>query len=156
MAKAFSQLGVNYEQSPLTQKGSANNSIRSGHRVRDADVLRAADATEVSLFKELCAPNWKLVLFDGGKTASWLAPLKLDALPTMAQYFVVAGHGVRHDAADVYHDLDRVAHQIYGITEPTALLIRPDNYIAAVVPGNDLAGLQRYIAAWYLTSKLAD
>ena len=155
MAKAFSQLGMNYEKSPLTQRGSVGKSIRAGHRVRDADVLRSADATEISLFKELCAPNWKLVYFDGGLPTQRSALLDAASLPRMATYRVMAAPDAGRDGSDVYHDLDRVAHQTYGITEPTALLIRPDNYVAIVARADDLASLQRYVSNWYPTRSSA-
>jgi hypothetical protein len=149
MAKAFSQLGVNYEKSPLTLKGAVSKGVRSGQRVRDADVLRASDATEVSLFKELCAPIWKLVLFDGGTSIPTSALPESNTLPRIKTYVVIAGDDARHDGGHIYQDLDRVAHRAYDITEPTVLLIRPDNYIAAVLPGKDLLSLHRYLATWY-------
>lgn len=148
MALAFSQLGVRYEKSPLTRPGSVGRGIRPGQRVRDADVLRAEDAAEVSLFKELCAPLWKLLLFDAGRKLPPTPPPK-DGLPDVATYALIAGAGTWHEGAAVYHDLDQVAHRAYGIAEPTAVLVRPDNYVAAVTPAGGAGELWRHLARWY-------
>lgn len=156
MAKAFSQLGVGYETSPLTQKGGTKKSIHSGQRVRDADVLRAADATEVSLFKALCVPSWKLLLFDGGRSIPASVFRHLDSLPPMERHVMIAGRGTPEVDAIIYQDLDRLAHQAYGLSEPTILLIRPDNYVAAVLPVENVADLGRYLSAWYPGMGAAD
>ncbi|HEV7228030.1 FAD-dependent monooxygenase [Brevundimonas sp.] len=150
LAKAFSQLGVSYEKSPLTLPGGTKKSIRAGQRVRDADVLRASDAAEVSLFKELRSPEWKLIIFDGGVSLPASIARDLASLPQLSTYVIIAGAGTLDSPARVYYDLDRLAHKAYGLRVPTALLIRPDNYTAAVVPVADLKPLRSYLAEWYM------
>lgn len=149
MAKAFSQLGVNYEKSPLTLKDGRERGLPAGHRVLDADVLRAEDAQEVSLFKELCVPQWKMILFDGGKQLQDYSFLNNDNQPWIKKYMVMAAKNGSYQDPNCYYDIDCVAHQAYRIKKPTLLLIRPDNYVAALLPSDALADVNSYFSKWY-------
>jgi 2-polyprenyl-6-methoxyphenol hydroxylase-like FAD-dependent oxidoreductase len=149
LAKAFSQLGVDYRKSPLTLDQLGKKGIRAGHRVRDADVLRASDNQEVSLFQELCVPKWKMVVFDAGRPLPKLPYFKTESFSWIMKAAVVATPDNKAPSAAIYRDLDRLAHKAYRITLPTLLLIRPDNYIAARLPASASGEIVQYLNQWY-------
>ena len=149
LAKAFSQLGLAYDKSPLTLEKLGKKGIRAGHRVQDADILRASDDTEVSLFQELCMPQWKLICFDHGRQVKDLPLLKDNHFPWIKKIVVSASYDGPSESKNLYYDVERVGHQTYQIKEPTVLLVRPDNYIAARVSTNALGQIESYMAKWY-------
>ncbi|MEM7797666.1 MAG: FAD-dependent monooxygenase [Chloroflexota bacterium] len=149
LAKAFSQLGLSYDKSPLTLEMLGNKGIHAGHRVLDADVLRASDDKEVSLFQELCVPEWKLIYFDDSRQGKDLSRLNDLRRPWVRKMVVSAAFNAPIDNCHFYYDVERVAHQVYQIKAPTLLLIRPDNYIAARVPADAINQIENHIAKWY-------
>lgn len=149
LAKAFSQLGLAYNKSPLTLDRLGNKGIRAGHRMLDADVLRARDDTEVSLLQELCLPQWKLILFDHGSQLHDFWLLKDDHFPWIMKLAVLGSADALYEGTNLYYDVERVAHQTYRVEEPTVLLVRPDNYIAARLSANALGEVESYLAKWY-------
>ncbi len=149
LAKAFSQLGVNYAKSPMSLDKLRKKGVRAGHRVMDADVQRAEDGAEVSLFKLMCAPRWKMIVFDGGQALPALDYLGPNSFPWIAKSVVASHPDTEAQSGGLLHDLDQLAHKVYGVTRPTVLLIRPDNYIAARLPTSDASGLNKYLANWY-------
>ncbi len=54
-----------------------------------------------------------------------------------------------YNKENLYYDIDELVHKIYGINQPTILLVRPDNYVAVRVSANNLTALQNYLATWY-------
>ena len=147
MARAFSQLGQKYDKSPLTEEGGGKKGICAGQRAVDADVQRAADGTEVSLLKDLCAPRWKILAFDAGKEFE-LSELFDDKAYPFAQKLVVRS-GASGSGPKTHVDLDQLAHKAYDIKKPTVLLIRPDNYVAARFTDDMEKSVKAYFLIWY-------
>jgi 3-(3-hydroxy-phenyl)propionate hydroxylase len=148
LAKAFSQLGLNYNKSPLTKDMMGKKGIRAGGRLLDADLIRQRDHAEVSLFQELCLPQWKLLLFDHGR-ALQDQPLTDDKLPWVKKIVISTARGHTKIVENLYYDSDRIAHLVYKITEPTLFLIRPDNYIALRMKATSTSELIDYLKKWY-------
>ncbi|MEL6573768.1 MAG: FAD-dependent monooxygenase [Pseudomonadota bacterium] len=143
MARAFSQLGQKYPKSPLTQDGIGKKGARAGSRAVDADVQRVSDGMEVSLLKELCTPQWKIVVFEADGNLDEIAALQSEQFPFAAKLRIGQSDHATH------YDLDSLAHKAYGITGPSVLLIRPDNYVAARFDADWENKIVAYFARWY-------
>ena len=155
MARAFSQLNVNYRKSPLTLDRLKGGKVRAGDRPANAEVLHAATGREVRLFDLLAAPRWQLVCFN----------LNADVAPTLAGLRQLCAHRpidpillttetqATRDP-ELYYDLDEVAHPAYGIRQPTLLLIRPDQYVAVRVAATEWATLETYVRRWFAPTKV--
>ncbi len=149
LAKAFSQLGLAYNRSPLTLETLGRKGVRAGERVADADVQRGTDREEVSLFRELCVPRWKVIFFDAGREGSSPAVFDHPILQSCLKFIVSSAPASHYRAANLFHDLDSVAHKRYGFVQPTLLLVRPDNYIAVRCSPESPEHVLNYFAQWY-------
>lgn len=149
LAKAFSQLGVAYVKSPLTFEKLGKKGVRAGNRVLDADVLRNSDQSEVSLFKELSKPCWKVVMFDDGGSVSFPSEILDWDIPGLETLIISTSDSKDTSDARAFTDVERIAHKTYQIGQPTVFLIRPDNYIAARVGIKDVDSLKRHVAKFY-------
>jgi len=155
MAKAFSQLGVDYKKSSLSHKGKFKGPI-GGDRILDADVREASTGMDKSIFKELSFPEWKILIFDANqkketKDFSFLARLKI---PRIKLLFINANLEIRHKEYEemgisVFFDIDLLAHKVYGIRKPSLLLIRPDNYISLRTEKLDGSEILDFQEIWY-------
>lgn len=104
-----------------------------GSRPRDAIVFR--EGCSVSLFRELHAPLFTLVLFSGRK------PIYRDVDRLGAVRLVATGYGGFVKVVNIWHgdtppspdwlvDRDASAHKKFGVDLPSFYLIRPDQYVA--------------------------
>jgi 2-polyprenyl-6-methoxyphenol hydroxylase-like FAD-dependent oxidoreductase len=144
------QLSVNYPRSPLSVDRLRRGRVRAGDRAPDAPVVRASDLTTTTLFADVYAGGWTLVLFDGGRAAacSELEALALEvraSLPAVRTLRVLAAESAsRTMAHDVRLDLDRLAHARFDVRQPCVYLVRPDGYIGYRGGAADLGGLLKY------------
>ncbi|MFI9273143.1 FAD-dependent monooxygenase [Kitasatospora sp. NPDC052896] len=118
-------LGIAYSDSALTQNPGA------GGRAPDAPCSDAATGRPMRLFDLLRGPHWTLLAFGattGQQTPSDLRAFRVTTDPATA-------------GPDTVIDTDGHAHHAYGITGDELVLIRPDGYIAARRPADDLAAV---------------
>ena len=149
MAKAFSQLNVSYRKSELTIK-SKKSKVPSGSRIMDADLVKATGLKEVSLFRELCTPYWKLIYFDAKQYLKEVGnKLTNYAGKSIKPIIITSSTKNIYNAQNLYYDIDELAHKVYDISGPTLLLVRPDNFIAARVPAADFATIDQYVKTWF-------
>ncbi|MFC4231392.1 FAD-dependent monooxygenase [Parasediminibacterium paludis] len=148
MAKTFSQLNINYKKSPLTVDKIKKGSVKAGNRILDGDIIQASTLQEVSLFQQLSKPVWKLLVFDNKKQLNHLQQIdkiKGGLLPLI----ITASTITTYETAYLYYDIDELVHKIYGIHQPTILLVRPDNYVALSAKADNLKAVENYFANWY-------
>ncbi len=149
MARAFSQLNVNYRKSPLTLDRLKGGKVRAGDRPANAEVLHAATGREVRLFDLLAAPRWQLVCFNlNADVAPALAGLRQLCAGRPINPLLISTAPQDNRAPELYYDLDEVAHPAYGIRQPTLLLIRPDQYVAVRAAATDWPTMESYVRQW--------
>lgn len=132
-----SQLDVAYGNSPLNHDGVRGRSgVKAGERAPDAVLVEADGLGTTSLFKAIYGERWTLLLFDGGRedighavtsVADVLASWPQVALRPVLAAPRVGGSMVTPESL---FDIDRFAHQAYGIKRPMLVLVRPDGYVA--------------------------
>ncbi|WP_067809136.1 FAD-dependent monooxygenase [Nocardia beijingensis] len=125
-------LTIAYPDSPLTAPGPRGCRVRAGDRAPDAVGIDASSGREVRVFDLLRGPHWTLLTFDQGNdpgTVHDLDDLRIDAPRAVRITTDTAASGT-----DTLIDGDGSVHRNYDITGNTAILIRPDGYIAARVP----------------------
>ncbi|MFJ1707400.1 FAD-dependent monooxygenase [Kitasatospora sp. NPDC088346] len=123
-------LGIAYPDSALTQSPGA------GGRAPDAPCSDAATGRPLRVFDLLRGPHWTLLAFGAAEvqqTPSGLRAFRVTTDPA------TAGPGTVIDP-------DGHAHHSYGITGDELVLIRPDGYIAARRPADDLAAVLALVA----------
>ncbi|TXN00174.1 FAD-binding monooxygenase [Methylobacterium sp. WL64] len=132
-----SQLDVAYEGSPLNHDGGrGRSSVKAGERAPDAVLVEAVGLRPVSLFEAIYEERWTLLLFDGGRDDTGHAVTSaadvLASWPQVALRPVLAAPrtGGSVVAPGSLLDIDRFAHQAYGLEHPTLVLVRPDGYVA--------------------------
>ena len=142
------EVGINYRGGPITTDTVRGGKVRAGDRAPDAWVVAAHSNDTTRLFDVMRGTQWTLLLF----SAAGAAPL--------ASLSEAADIAARHDAKPVVVSkvptavdaragvsvLDRAgyAHRAYGVTRPTAYLVRPDWYIGYRGPIADTADLNAY------------
>lgn len=165
---ALAQLGINYRWSDIVLDerdalskdqltnpyGKDGDSLHAGDRAPDAPQLKDINAgdTTTSLFQILSPKQHSALIFTDDNTQ--LGPV-FDALGgyplgTVSSVIIlprVSATSSRVDGnqgARILRDADGHAHGIYGVPdrETTIFMIRPDDYIGAIVSGAD--GLVRY------------
>ena len=154
MAKAFSQLGVNYRKSPLTLETMKKGKVKAGERSINAEVVEATTRSEVRLADLLARPVWKLVCFNLGENdvQAVQSDMQLLATKTKLDFIpVIITTSARNEAttSHLYYDVDEVAHKAYGITQPTVLLIRPDQYVGLRTGKSNWATVETYAQHWF-------
>ncbi|MFE0022688.1 FAD-dependent monooxygenase [Amycolatopsis sp. NPDC059021] len=135
-----STLGVGYRWSPLSLRPSTSDSpLQPGDRAPDAPCADVETGAVVRLFETFAGPHFTLLGF-GERAAA--------ALPGLA---TPHGNLVRPVAIDAgapgLSDKDGHAARAYGITGDTLVLIRPDNYVAAIVATNEAPRIADHLTA---------
>lgn len=155
MARAFSQLGVDYKKSSLSQKGK-KFPLMAGNRILDADVRDSETGKDLSLFKELSMPVWKVLVFDSKRIldVKLFQTLKNLNIPELKTLIINASlHSNYNPLIDkdckLFYDIDLLAHKIYGVKNPTIFLIRPDNHISLRTENLDAKELLNYGKVWF-------
>jgi FAD binding domain len=125
------QLDLGYPESSLALPTPGRSSgIIAGERAPDAPV-RGAAGQLTRLFALFQGPHWTLLGYEAQRTA--VAPR-----PGLRIHVI----GPRGDIADDGGHL----RDAYGVSPGDWVLIRPDGYVAAVVPAASVSLLDRYLA----------
>jgi hypothetical protein len=119
------QLDINYRGSTLSvDRGRSGRTLVAGDRAPDA-IYKAGDGTQRRVFEDLRGPQFTLLLFDG---------VEIDLPADVRDLKVVRLSAEGEPAAT------------YGVTGPTAVLIRPDNYIGLFDESPDRGAIANYFA----------
>jgi len=120
------QLDINYRGSTLTvDRGRPGRTLVAGDRAPDA-IYKAGDGTRRRVFEDLRGPQFTLLLFDGAEI-----DLPADVLDLKVVRLSTEGEPAA----------------TYGVTGPTAVLIRPDNYIGLFDESPDRGSVASYFAS---------
>ena len=143
--RTISQLNINYRHSPAAQEGhpTLRRGPRAGDRLPDARITR--DGQECWLGEALAAPRFQLLLC--GQVGDWHVS-QLTALRHRYPDTLAVHHLTREATPNALHDLEGQVFARLGIDGTGHYLIRPDGHIGYRCGGDDLAGLQRYLARW--------
>jgi 2-polyprenyl-6-methoxyphenol hydroxylase-like FAD-dependent oxidoreductase len=143
--RTVSQLNINYRHSPAVQEGRPRlrRGPKAGDRLPDARIVR--DGKERWLGEALAAPGFHLLLC--GPAGDW-HPSQLTALRHRYPDTLTVRHLTREATPAALEDLDGQVLARLGVDGTAQYLIRPDGHIGYRCGGDDLAGLQRYLARW--------
>ena len=143
--RTVAQLNISYRHSPAVQEGhpTLRRGPRAGDRLPDARIAR--DGQECWLGEALAAPGFHLLLC--GPPGDW-HPSQLTTLRHRYPDTLAVHHLTRAAAPGALHDLDGQVFARLGVDGTAQYLIRPDGHIGYRCGGDDLAGLQRYLARW--------
>jgi len=143
--RTVSQLNINYRHCPAVQEGrpTLRRGPKAGDRLPDARI--AQDGKERWLGEALAAPGFQLLLC--GPTGDW-HPSQLTALRHRYPATLTVRHMSREATPGNLQDLDGQVLARLGVDGTAQYLLRPDGHIGYRCGGDDLAGLQRYLARW--------
>jgi 2-polyprenyl-6-methoxyphenol hydroxylase-like FAD-dependent oxidoreductase len=143
--RTVAQLNIGYRHSPAVEEGDPRlrRGPRAGDRLPDARIGR--DGQGCWLGEALAAPGFHLLLF--GQVGDW-HPSQLTTLRHRYADTLAVHHLTRTATPGALHDLDGQAFARLGVDGTAQYLIRPDGHIGYRAGGDDLAGLQRYLARW--------
>jgi 2-polyprenyl-6-methoxyphenol hydroxylase-like FAD-dependent oxidoreductase len=146
--RTISQLNIGYRSSPAVQEGhpALRRGPRAGDRLPDARITR--DGQECWLGEQLVGPGFQLLLC--GQLSDW-HPSQLTALRHRHPDTLAVHHLTREAAPGALHDPDGRVFARLGVEGAAQYLVRPDGHIGYRCGGDDLAGLQRYLARWLST-----
>jgi hypothetical protein len=143
--RTVAQLNVGYRHSPAVQEGRPplGRGPRAGDRLPDARVAR--DGQGCWLGEALAGPGFQLLVCGqvGDGHPSQLTALRHRYPDTLAVH-----HLTPTAAPGALHDLHGQAFARLGVNDKAQYLVRPDGHIGYRCGGDDLAGLQRYLARW--------
>jgi 2-polyprenyl-6-methoxyphenol hydroxylase-like FAD-dependent oxidoreductase len=136
----LSQIAITYAITPARSSAGITGS-RPGDRAPHAE-LRTGPHAGTSVLTLLDGPDHHLLLLEG------------TGMPSEASDRF--GAVIDDHAPTVHiHVIDRretQVHAVYAVTAPTAVLIRPDGYIAWRGAASDADGLRTYLSSWYALS----
>jgi 2-polyprenyl-6-methoxyphenol hydroxylase-like FAD-dependent oxidoreductase len=143
--RTVSQLNISYRSSPAVQEGrpALRRGPRAGDRLPDARIVR--DGQACWLGEALAAPGFHLLLC--GPPGDW-HPSQLSALRHRYPDTLAVHHLTRAATPGALHDRDGQVLVRLGVDGTAQYLVRPDGHIGYRCGGDDLAGLQRYLARW--------
>jgi 2-polyprenyl-6-methoxyphenol hydroxylase-like FAD-dependent oxidoreductase len=121
----LSQIGISYDKSPLSRHGTDMNfKVKAGNRFPWFMIDGKSD------FDQLREPKFRLITFsDGQETA---VETNFDTLPEW----------IEHRSFPLYpHIMD-----MFGSKHTFTVLVRPDNYIAFILPGDGIEEWNKYNA----------
>jgi 3-(3-hydroxy-phenyl)propionate hydroxylase len=148
LAKMFSQLTLNYKDSSLSKELIGKKGVSAGFRILDADVVKAINDSEVSLFRELAIPKWKIILFDNGNQSDLYTLFTDDKFGWLNKHIITSSTKTAYPSENLYYDIDEIAHKRFGIKQPTILLVRPDNYVAVRCGVDNNGEILNYLKKW--------
>jgi hypothetical protein len=120
------QLDINYRGSALTvDRGRSGRTLVAGDRAPDA-IYKAGDGSQRRVFEDLRGPQFTLILFGG---------VDID-LPVDVRDLKVVRLSTEGEPAATY-----------GVTGPTTVLIRPDNYIGLFDESPGSGSVANYFAS---------
>jgi 2-polyprenyl-6-methoxyphenol hydroxylase-like FAD-dependent oxidoreductase len=142
------EVGINYRGGPLSTDTVRGGKIKAGDRAPDARIVDAQSLTTTTLFDLMRGTHWTLLLFtaEGGAPASALSRAADIAGRHGAKPIVITRARDRIDSGPVATVLDGAgyAHGAFGVSRPTAYLVRPDWYVGYRGSVADSAGLGAY------------
>jgi 2-polyprenyl-6-methoxyphenol hydroxylase-like FAD-dependent oxidoreductase len=143
--RTVSQLNIGYRHSPAVQEGrpALRRGPRAGDRLPDARITR--DGQECWLGEAVAAPGFHLLLC--GPPGDW-HPSQLTALRHRYPDTLAVHRLTREATPGALHDVGGQVFARLGVNDRAQYLIRPDGHIGYRCGGDDLAGLQRYLARW--------
>lgn len=153
VVKRLAELCVNYRKSRWVAELGNNTSLHAGDYLPDA-VLNVGDSGQKGNLHDLLPNNkYHLLLFIGEQEDTPIS-LLLDVAHKIHLRFgeVIEPHLVLNTTAhppktpSVFLDSHHHMHQSYRIEQPTAILVRPDKYIALVQSPIHLPGILRYLS----------
>jgi 2-polyprenyl-6-methoxyphenol hydroxylase-like FAD-dependent oxidoreductase len=150
--RTVAQLNISYRHSPAVQEGrpTLRRGPRTGDRLPDARIVR--DGQACWLGEALAWPGFHLLLC--GPPGDW-HPSQLTALRHRYPDTVAVHHLTREATPGALHDPDGQVFARLGVEATAQYLVRPDGHIGYRCGGDDLAGLQRYLARWLPTTSRA-
>ena len=147
--RTVAQLNISYRHSPAVQEGHPplRRGPKAGDRLPDARIAREGQACWLS--EALAAPRFHLLLC--GPPGDW-HPSQLTTLHHHYPDTLTVHHLTRTATPGALHDLDGQVFARLGVNDRAQYLVRPDGHIGYRCDGDDLAGLQRYLARWLPTT----
>jgi 2-polyprenyl-6-methoxyphenol hydroxylase-like FAD-dependent oxidoreductase len=147
--RTVSQLNISYRSSPAVQEGrpAVRRGPGAGDRLPDARIAR--DGQACWLGEALAGPGFHLLLC--GPPGDW-HPSQLTTLRHRYPDTLTVHHLTRTATPGALHDLDGQVFTRLGLNDRAQYLIRPDGHVGYRCGGDDLAGLQRYLARWLPTT----
>jgi 2-polyprenyl-6-methoxyphenol hydroxylase-like FAD-dependent oxidoreductase len=144
-----SQLGIRYRQSPIVGTASTHKGVlRGGDRAPDAKLVGSAEgATVLSLCR---GPTHHLLLFSGTGSSA----ISNEILESSVTNFEaensnwVKVHKICHTTSRTESsnsDPEGHVHQLYGLKDPSYVLIRPDGHIAFIGDLNTMDELRAWV-----------
>jgi 2-polyprenyl-6-methoxyphenol hydroxylase-like FAD-dependent oxidoreductase len=143
--RTVSQLNIGYRHSPAAEEGRPvlRRGPKAGDRLPDARITREGQACWLG--EALAAPGFHLLLC--GPPGDW----HVSQLTTLRHRYpdtLAVQHLTPEATPGALHDLDGQVFARLGVDGTAQYLIRPDGHIGYRAGGDDLAGLQRYLARW--------
>jgi 2-polyprenyl-6-methoxyphenol hydroxylase-like FAD-dependent oxidoreductase len=124
-----SQLGITYRGGPLapeTEPGTTT--LRPGDRAPDSICADPDSGTDIRLFDLFRGPHWTVLVF--ADTDAGDVPTQLHGSDVRTWVIDDRAHGALRDKGNT-------TRAAYGVTGPTAFLIRPDGYVGAIAASGD-------------------
>lgn len=142
IAGKFSEMNIHYPHSALIEHDSLSvdkRKYQAGWRVYNAPVVHAGTGEEVALWKEFLKTGHTLLLFSGQHLSEERRFLMEELLEharvlKLAPQPLVVWHGlipISPSKASHFLDPEGKAHQHFGVTSASWILVRPDLYVAA-------------------------
>jgi 2-polyprenyl-6-methoxyphenol hydroxylase-like FAD-dependent oxidoreductase len=143
--RTVAQLNISYRSSPAVQEGRPllHRGPKAGDRLPDARIVR--DGQACWLGEVLAAPGFHVLLC--GPPGVW-HPSQLSTLRRRYLDTLTVHHLTGSATPGALHDPDGQVFARLGVDGTAQYLIRPDGHIGYRAGGDDLAGLQRYLARW--------
>ncbi len=139
------QLNLRYSGGPLAPANTEGTAtLQIGDRAPDAKLLNAAGGS-LRLFEVMQGPQFTAIAW--GPDAA--ADLKTLPWPTSGASLtrVAVDAGVNADADVVLADITGTFQRIYGLLNPTLMLIRPDGYIGSIATADRAGFTQTLVQA---------
>lgn len=135
----LTQLGIHYKLSPIIEYNETEKSgVQAGYHAPNARL--DADKT---LYEILHNPFHNILLFTGNKIDAALIKQLQDIQKTFHEKYnaTLQTHIISKEKIEnVVHDSEGAVHAMYEVTNPTVIILRPDNYIA--YRSNSLDGIK--------------
>ena len=149
--QAMSALDVDYADSALTVPADPTDPTntdepRPGRRISEVTEQDLASPGFAALVEQLRSVDWTLLVGAGPDDA--LAPGIARLAKLWGRGLTVRTVGAGQDVAHALPDPDRALRRRFGLTEPGSwILVRPDGYVSARGPVEDVAALEKAAAA---------
>lgn len=155
IARDLSELNITYTNSPIVKTLGKHTGLKAGDYLPNGLLKNLNDRTHLNM-REICeGTRHHLFLFVGLADRVTKTSLKASVIaPRFSRVLDV--HLILLDTPETYPeslslwlDTQRSIHQQFRLEEPTALLVRPDKYIALVQSPINLVELQFWLHACF-------